>query len=97
MDFNKLKDAVEKLTKDQATQDAFKKDPIKTIEQTIGVDLPDEQVKAIIKVVEEKIAGNGDILDKIKDEAGDLLEKAEGSEILDKIKDGLGGLFGHKN
>ncbi len=96
MDFNKLKDAVEKLTKDQATQDAFKKDPIKTIEETIGVDLPDEQVKAIIKVVEEKIAGNGDILDKIKDEADDLLEKAEGSDILDKIKDGLGGLFGHK-
>ena len=96
MDFNKLKDAVEKLTKDQATQDAFKKDPVKTIEETIGVDLPDEQVKAIIKVVEEKIAGNGDILDKIKDETGDLLEKAEGSEILDKIKDGLGGLFGHK-
>ena len=96
MDFNKLKDAVEKLTKDQATQDAFKKDPIKTIEETIGVDLPDEQVKAIIKIVEEKIAGNGDILDKIKDETGDLLEKAEGSEILDKIKDGLGGLFGHK-
>lgn len=97
MDFNKLKDAVEKLTKDQATQDAFKKYPIKTIEETIGVDLPDEQVKAIIKVVEEKIAGNGDILDKIKDEAGDLLEKAEGSDILDKIKDGLGGLFGHKD
>ena len=72
MDFNKLKDAVEKLTKDQATQDAFKKDPIKTIEETIGVDLPDEQVKAIIKVVEEKIAGNGDILDKIKDGLGGL-------------------------
>ncbi len=88
MDFNKLKDAVEKLTKDQATQEAFKKDPIKTIEETVGVNLPDEQVKAIIKVVEEKIAGNGDILDKIKDEAGDLLEKAEGSDILDKIKDG---------
>ena len=97
MDFNKLKDAVEKLTKDQVTQDAFKKDPIKTIEETVGVDLPDEQVKAIIKVVEEKIAGNGDILDKIKDEAGELLEKAEGSEILDKIKGGLGGLFGHKD
>ncbi len=97
MDFNKLKDAVEKLTKDQATQDAFKKDPIKTIEETIGVDLPDEQVKAIIKVVEEKIAGNGDILDKIKDEAGDLLEKAEDSEIFDKIKNGLGGLLGHKD
>lgn len=97
MDFNKLKDAVEKLTKDQATQDAFKKDPVKTIEETIGVDLPDEQVKAIIKVVEEKIAGNGDILDKIKDEAGDLLEKAEDSEIFDKIKNGLGGLFGHKD
>ena len=97
MDFNKLKDAVEKLTKDQATQDAFKEDPIKTIEETIGVDLPDEQVKAIIKVVEEKIAGNGDILDKIKDEAGDLLEKAEDSEIFDKIKNGLGGLFGHKD
>ena len=96
MDFNKLKDAVEKLTKDQATQDAFKKDPVKTIEETIGVDLPDEQVKAIIKVVEEKIAGNGDILDKIKDGAGDLLEKAEDSEIFDKIKSGLGGLFGHK-
>ncbi len=93
MNINEIKEAVEKLAKDEATQAEFKKDPVHTIEQTFGVDLPDEQVKAIVDHVKEKF-GEGDYLDKIKDEAGELLEKAEeeGSGLVDKIK----GLF-HKD
>ncbi len=105
MDVKEIKEAVEKLAKDEATKEAFKKDPVHTIEQTFGVDLPDEQVKAVVAHVKEKF-GEGDYLDKIKekfshidfdkikDEAGDLLEKAEeeGSGLVDKIK----GLF-HKD
>ena len=94
MDINQLKEEVEKLVKDEETREQLKKDPIHTIEQTFGVDLPDEQVHAIVDHLKEKI-GEGDYLDKIKDafsnvkeEAGDLLKKAEeeGGGLVDKIR-----------
>lgn len=96
MDFNKLKEAVEKLTKDSATREAFKENPVKTIENVVDIDLPDEQVKAIMKAVEGKLSGADDFLDKIKEEASELLEKAEDSGVVNKVKEGLGNLFGGK-
>lgn len=101
MDINKIKEAVETLTKDEAAKEQLKKDPIHTIEQTFGIDLPDEQVNAVIESLKEKIGegdyldkikvkfANSEVIDKIKDEAEDLIEKAEaeGSGIVDKIKD----------
>ncbi len=101
MDINKIKEAVETLTKDEAAKEQLKKDPIHTIEQTFGIDLPDEQVNAVVESLKEKIGegdyldkikekfANSEVIDKIKDEAEDLFEKAEaeGSGIVDKIKD----------
>ncbi len=100
MDINKIKEAVEKLAKDEAAKEQLKKYPIHTIEQTFGVDLPDEQVSALIDhlketvgegdyldKIKEKIA-NSEVVDKIKDEAEELIEKAEAEGgIVDKIKD----------
>ena len=57
------------------------KDPVKTVEGLLGVDLPDEQVKAIIETVKAKVNQNGD---------------ASSSGIADAIKNTLGGLFGGK-
>ena len=81
MDLNSIKEAVEKLTKDDSAKDAFKQDPIKAVESVLGVDLPDEKVQAIIDLAKSKLEGS-DVLDKIKDEA---VEAIEGS-IADKLK-----------
>lgn len=53
--------AVEKITKDPKLQEQFKKDPIKTVEQVLGVDLPDDVVNKVVDGVKAKIS-----VDKLK-------------------------------
>lgn len=48
--------AVEKITKDQKLQEQFKKDPVKTVEQILGVDLPDDVVNKVVDGVKAKIS-----------------------------------------
>lgn len=48
--------AVEKITKDQKLQEQFKKEPIKTVEQVLGVDLPDDTLNKIVDGVKAKIS-----------------------------------------
>lgn len=59
--------AVEKITKDQKMQEQFKKDPAKTVEQVLGVDLPDDVVNKVIDGVKTKIS-----VDKVSDLAGSI-------------------------
>jgi uncharacterized protein YpuA (DUF1002 family) len=56
--------AVEKITKDEKLQEQFKKEPVKTVEQVLGVDLPDDTVNKIVDGVKAKLS---------VDKAGDLL------------------------
>jgi uncharacterized protein YpuA (DUF1002 family) len=56
--------AVEKITKDDKLQEQFKKEPVKTVEQVLGVNLPDDTVNKIVDGVKAKIS---------VDKAGDLL------------------------
>ena len=65
----KVDDVVDKVTKDKSVATKFAKDPIKTVEGILGVDLPDEQMQKIVTAVKAKIH-----LDK----AGDLTEKLGG-------------------
>ena len=48
--------AVEKITKDQKLQEQFKKEPVKTVEQVLGVDLPDDALKKVVDGVKAKIS-----------------------------------------
>ena len=77
----KIEEIVKKVTDDEAMKAKFEKDPVKTVENVIGVDLPDEQVKMIIETVKAKVNQSGD---------------ASSSGIADAIKNTLGGLFGGK-
>ena len=96
----KVEEILEKVKGDEGFLAKFKEDPIKAIEEIIGVDLPDEQLKAIVEGVKAKLSldkdGDGklDIVENIEEKAGDIVgdlgEKAEG--IGDKIKDTVGGL-----
>ena len=78
---NKAEELLEKVKSDKDLGKKFLKEPVKTVEGLLDVDLPDEQVKQIIGKMKDKIdlddIGDklGDIGDKIGDKIGDLLGK----------------------
>ena len=61
-------DVVEKLTKDEKLMDAFKKDPVAVIEKKLGIDLPNDQLNALINGIKAKLKA-----DDVLDAAGKLL------------------------
>lgn len=74
MDIQKIiADVLAKLEGDNGLLTKFKANPTKTIEGLIGVDLPDEQIDAIVKGVMAKI----DIEDVAKTATG-ILGKLKG-------------------
>ena len=84
----KVNEIMDKVSKDKDLKDKFMKDPIKTVEGILGVDLPDEAVKKVIGEVTEKLsAGKGEAAEM----AGEAREKAEG--LVEKAGDALKKLF----
>lgn len=68
MDFKaKITEAVEKITGDETLQARFREDPVKAVEQVLGVDLPDDVVDKVVEGVKAKLAG-----DKISGALGGL-------------------------
>lgn len=65
----KIESVVKKLLDDKKLMDKFNKNPVKVIEELLGVDLPDDLVEKIIDGVKAKIS-----LDKV----GDALEALGG-------------------
>ena len=63
----KFEEIVKKLQSDKALQEAFRKDPVKALESLLGVDLPDDQINAIINGVKAKLD-----LDKLSGALGKL-------------------------
>lgn len=59
---------VEKVTKDEKLMEQFKKEPVKTVESVIGVDLPDDVINKVVDGVKAKISVDkiGGIADSIK-------------------------------
>lgn len=52
----KIEGIVEKVTKDKSLMDKFQKNPTKTVEELIGVDLPDDVVEKVVEGVKGKIS-----------------------------------------
>lgn len=75
----KIEAIVKKLTENKDLMDDFKKDPIKTVEKLLGIDLPDEKLEAIVDGVKAKID-----FDKLDDALGGKLGDAVGG-ILKKL------------
>lgn len=51
----KIDEIVEKVKSDKDIAAKFQKDPISTIEGLIGIDLPNDQIKAVADAVKAKI------------------------------------------
>ena len=63
----KINEIVEKLQDNKDLMEKFQKEPVKTVEGLIGVDLPDDLIEKVVDGVKAKIS-----LDKIGDAAGFL-------------------------
>ena len=63
----KIEELVKKLTSDKKLLEKFEKNPVKVVEELIGVDLPDDMINKIIDGVKAKIS-----LDKVGDALGAL-------------------------
>lgn len=65
----KISEVVEKLTSDKKLKEKFEKEPVKVIEELLGVDLPDEMVEKVIDGVKAKLTVDSisDVASKLKD------------------------------
>ena len=64
----KIEEMAARLQKDPALLQSFQKDPVKTLEGLIGVNLPDEQLQPLVTGVKAKLAASnlGDALGGLK-------------------------------
>ena len=64
----KINEVVEKVTSDKAMKEKFEKNPVKAIEDILGVDLPDDAVEKIVDGVKAKVAVDSisDVASKFK-------------------------------
>ena len=50
-----LESLVEKIQKDDKLVEKFKKDPVATVEQLVGIDLPNDQLEKLVEAIKAKI------------------------------------------
>ena len=66
----KIEEIVEKIKGDKTIGERFQKEPTKTVEGLIGVDLPEEQIDGIVEGIKAKLN-----FDKLGDTLGGLFGK----------------------
>lgn len=64
---DKVEEIVEKITSDKKIAAKFKEDPISTVEDLLGIDLPNDQIEKIVDAVKAKVT-----LDNVGDLLGGL-------------------------
>ncbi len=60
----KIEEIVNKVKSDEGFADKFKSEPVKAVEDVLGVDLPNDQINKVVEGVKAKIDLGG-IADKI--------------------------------
>ena len=63
----KIEELVKKITRDKNLLKKFEKDPVKVIEELVGMDMPDDMIEKLIDGIKAKIN-----LDKVGDALGAL-------------------------
>ena len=64
----RIDEIVEKVKSDKTIANKFQEDPISTVEELIGIDLPNDQIEALVDSIKAKIN-----LDKLTGGLGKLL------------------------
>ena len=63
----KIEDIVEKIQKNPALLKKFNAEPVKVVEELVGIDLPDEMIEKVVDGVKAKLT-----MDKVGDALGAL-------------------------
>ena len=65
---SKIEEIVSKVQNNKDFADDFKSNPVKAIESIVGINLPDDQINALIDGVKAKLTMDkaGDVLDSFK-------------------------------
>lgn len=63
-----IKKAVDRITKDKELQEQFQKEPVKALENILGVDLPDDVVNQVVQGVKARLTADkvSDTVDALK-------------------------------
>lgn len=69
----KIEEIVKKIQKDKKIQEKFQKNPTKTVEDLLGIDLPDKEINKIVDGVKAKLTI--DTAKNIFDKAKKIIEK----------------------
>ena len=78
MDIQKIiAEALEQLSNNKDLRKSFDIDPVKVLEKILKVDLPDDQINAVIKAIQAKleIEDVADVAGKVLGGLGNLLDK----------------------
>ena len=69
---------VDRIKDDPVLRTRFKNEPVQTIEELLGVDLPDDEIKKVVAAVGAKVGAGKlqDLADDMKNRAGDLKDSA---------------------
>ena len=90
-----LDGTIGKITSDKSLKDKFLKNPVKTLEGLLGIDLPDEKLKLLAEYAKARVLGQ-----EPDDKAGGLKDKLDGlldkTDLDDKLMDAAKKLFGDK-
>ena len=63
----KVEGVIEKVKSDPNFESKFKAEPVKALEEVMGMDLPDDKINSIIQTINTKIAlDDSNILGKLK-------------------------------
>lgn len=64
----KIEELAKKVKDDPQLLEGFQKDPVKTVEGLLGIDLPDDQLKPLVAGIQAKLAAThlGDKLEGLK-------------------------------
>lgn len=66
----KIEEIVKKIKNDKNFEKEFKQNPIKSVENILGVDLPDDKINAIVDGIKAKIS-----VDDMKNKIGGIFGK----------------------
>lgn len=64
----KIEELAKKVKDDPKLMEGFKKEPVKTVEGLLGIDLPEDQLKPLVAGIQTKLAATsiGDKLEGLK-------------------------------
>ena len=78
MDFKAdIEKIIEKFKNDEALRERFKKEPVKTLEETFNIDLPEDKINEVVVAVKTKLDFE-DVPDKAAGALGGIKDLFEG-------------------